>query len=115
LLLGLPFVVLGWDAAQEPGARVHAAASIGVPYPDVAVRANGYTMVAAGSALALGLLPRLSAATLVTTLVPTTVAGHPYWKETDPQKRKGQLIHALKNVAMIGGLLLVALDSRSSR
>jgi uncharacterized membrane protein YphA (DoxX/SURF4 family) len=112
LLLGSPFILLGWEAAREPGARVHAAASIGVPQPDLAVRLNGYTMVTSGITLALGILPRLSATALVASLVPTTAAGHPYWKETDSQKRKGQRIHFLKNLAMIGGLVLVALRPR---
>ncbi len=114
LLIGLAFIVLGWEAAREPGARVHAAASIGVPLPEVAVRVNGYTMAAAGTALTLGILPRLAALALVASLVPTTAAGHRYWEETDPQKRKGQRIHFLKNLSMIGGLLVVALGSRQS-
>lgn len=111
LLLGSPFIVLGWEAAQEPGGRVHAAAALGVPQPELAVRLNAYAMVAAGTALAVGILPRLSAVTLATSLVPTTAAGHPYWKQTDSQKRKGQRIHFVKNLSMIGGLLLVALGS----
>jgi putative oxidoreductase len=112
LALALPFIRLGWDAAQEPGGRVNAAAKLGVPQPDLAVRLNGYTMVAAGVTLALGILPRLSAVALVASLIPTTYAGHPFWEEQDPQKRQGQLIHFLKNVSMVGGLLLVALRAR---
>jgi uncharacterized membrane protein YphA (DoxX/SURF4 family) len=107
LLLALPFIILGWDAAREPGPRVGKAADIGMPQPEMAVRANGITMVAAGVALALGRLPRWAAAMLALVLVPTTIAGHAFWKETDPQQRKGQLIHFLKNVSMIGGLLVV--------
>src|SRR5436190_305475 len=80
-LLGLAFIVLGWDAAQEPGKRVELVAALGVPQPDLAVRVNGYTMVVAGIALALGILPRLSAAALIASLIPTTAAGHSYWKE----------------------------------
>jgi uncharacterized membrane protein YphA (DoxX/SURF4 family) len=108
LLLALPFIVLGWDAAQEPGGRVQQAAAIGIPQPELAVRVNGYTMVAAGTALALGLFPRLSATALAASLAPTTRAGHPFWQETDPQRRKQQQIHFLKNLSMMGGLLLVA-------
>ena len=110
-LLGAAFIVLGWDAAQQPGGRVGMAAALGIPQPELAVRANAYTMVAAGSTLVFGILPRLSATVLAAVLVPTTMAGHPYWQETDPQKRKGQRIHFLKNLSMIGGLLLLALGS----
>lgn len=114
-LLGAAFIVLGRDAAREPGARVGMAARLGVPQPELAVRVNACTMVGAGIALALGILPRLSAAALAASLVPTTVAGHPYWQETDPQKCKGQRIHFLKNLSLIGGLLLVALDAQAGQ
>ena len=107
LLLAIPFVRLGYDAAREPGGRVNAAANLGVPQPELAVRVNGWTMVGAGIALGLGIFPRLAALALIGSLVPTTAAGHAFWKEEAPPKRQGQLIHFLKNVSMIGGLLLV--------
>jgi hypothetical protein len=43
-------------------------------------------------------------------LVPTTIAGHPYWAVEDPSARKMQRIQFHKNMAMIGGLLLAVLD-----
>lgn len=110
-LLGLPFIVLGWDAAREPGGRIDRVAALGVPQPELAVRVNGYAMATAGTALALGVAPRLAAAVLVATLVPTTWAGHRFWEHSEPQQRTGQRIHFLKNLAMIGGLLLVAVRS----
>jgi putative oxidoreductase len=107
ILVATPFIRLGYDAARQPGARVVAAASIGVPEPELAVRVNGWTMVGAGAALALGLFPRLAALALVGSLIPTTAAGHAFWKEDEPAKRTQQFIHFLKNVSMIGALLLV--------
>ena len=111
-LLAVTFVYSGWDVARHPGYRAQAAASLGVPQPELAVRANGVTMVAAGLALALGIFPRLAAGILAASMVPTTLAGHPFWKESDPQKRSGHRIHFLKNVSIIGGLLLAAADDR---
>lgn len=78
--------------------------------PDNLVRVNGAIHVAAGLALATGRVPRLSAAVLAGTLVPTTAAGHPFWNEADPASRQNQTIHFLKNVSLIGGLLLSTLD-----
>jgi putative oxidoreductase len=109
-LLAAPFIRLGWDAAKSPGPRVDMAAAIGVPEPELAVRLNGVTMVISGAALAVGILPRWAALTLVACLIPTTAAGHAFWKEDEPQKRTPQLIHFLKNVSMVGGLLMVAAD-----
>ena len=61
--------------------------------------------------LAAGFLPRVGAMAIAATLVPTTLAGHPFWKEEDPAKRKAQRIQFLKNMAMMGGVLLAAVDT----
>ena len=62
--------------------------------------------------LALGRFPRLSALALAGSLVPTTIAGHAFWKESDPARRKQQRVHFTKNVSMLGGLLLAAVDTQ---
>lgn len=58
--------------------------------------------------LALSILPRTSAAVLGLTLIPTTVAGHAFWKEEDKGSRKMQTVQFLKNSAILGGLLQTA-------
>lgn len=75
------------------------------------VRLNGAVQCVAGSMLAMGWFPRLSAAVLAGTLVPTTLAGHRYWETEDKQERAQQRIHFLKNVTMLGGLLIAAADT----
>lgn len=74
------------------------------------VRLNGAMHVAAGTALATGHVPRIAALVLAGSLVPTTIEGHQFWKESDPGARANQKIHFLKNVSMIGGLLMASLD-----
>ena len=91
-----PLVSLGWDALLEPGDRPVKVAALGVPHPDLAVTLNGAGMVVAGVALAAGVAPRLSAALLAGLLVPTTLAGHAFWTETDPSVRARQRIQFLE-------------------
>jgi putative oxidoreductase len=79
-----------------------------------AVRVNGAVQAAAGTMLGLGWFPRLSALTLAGTLVPTTLAGHRFWEVEDPKERKQQRIHFLKNMSMLGGLLIAAVDTDGS-
>jgi uncharacterized membrane protein YphA (DoxX/SURF4 family) len=119
LLTGSTYVLLGFDALRAPGARVDQAAEVlsairtYVPLPkddELVVRGNAAVQVVAGSLLALGIAPRLSALALAGSLVPTTLAGHSYWKLEDPADRKIQRIQFHKNLAMIGGLLFAALD-----
>ena len=71
------------------------------------VQFNGLVQVIAGTALALDVLPRLSALALAGSLVPTTLAGHRFWEENDDAARKQQTIQFLKNAAMMGGLLMI--------
>lgn len=74
------------------------------------VRLNGIVHLTAGAALASGRVPRIAALVLAGTLVPTTVQGHQFWKETDPGVRANQQVHFFKNVSMLGGLLMATLD-----
>jgi putative oxidoreductase len=113
--LGASFVAMGWDALLAPDGRTAKAAAIGVPQPETAVTLNGGAMVVAGAALAAGLAPRLSAAVLAGLLVPTTLAGHAYWKESEPGPRAQQRIQFLKNVCMLGGLVEVVLSGSMHR
>jgi len=75
------------------------------------VRLSGAVQCVAGAMLAVGWWPRLAAAALAGTLVPTTLAGHRFWEVEDKQERAQQRIHFLKNVAILGGLLIAAADT----
>ncbi len=119
ILTGSTYVLLGFDALRAPGARVDQAATVlgavrkVVPLPaddTLVVRGNAAVQVLAGTLLALGRAPRLSALALAGSLVPTTLAGHVYWTIEDPAVRKQQRIQFHKNMAMIGGLLFAVLD-----
>lgn len=114
--LGIPFLWLGYEAAAEPGGRVQLAADAGVPKPELAVRFNGAAMALGGLGLTTGVLPRTAAVGLILSLVPTTVAGHAFWKEEDAYARQTQRIQVLKNLGLAGGLLAIALtrDTRPS-
>ena len=102
----------GWGALRDPGRRPQQAAKLGLPRPDVMVRANGAAMMAGGAALALGIAPRAAAVGLIASLVPTTLAGHRFWEEDDDGARRMQLTQFLKNAGLIGGLVVVAAGGR---
>ncbi len=79
--------------------------------PVTLVRLNAVVQLAAAATFATGRAPRLSATVLAASLVPTTAAGHRFWEEEDPTQRKNQKIHFFKNLSMIGGLVLAAVDT----
>ena len=110
-LLASMFVAGGADALRNPGGRVEAVRSAGLSEPEKLVRVNAATQLVGGLTLATGRFPRLSALALAGTLVPTTYVGHPFWQETDKAARQTQQIQFLKNLSMLGGLLLAFADT----
>ena len=86
----------------------------GVPIPTDAatlVRINAGAQILAAAALATGRAPRLSATLLAASLVPTTLAGHRFWDESDPQAKATQRLQFAKNTSVLGGLLLAGVDT----
>src|SRR3712207_6171095 len=125
-LLASSFVYGGIDTLRNPQSRVPGAAPVvdqiaatadqqlPVQVPrDVEqwVKIDAGVKVAAGSLLALGKLPRLSALALSASIVPAALAGHRFWEHDDPKERFGQLSHFLKNLGLLGGLLIAAVDT----
>ena len=109
MLAGM-FITGGYGAFSQPGGRVTKVDQAGIPAPRQAVILNGGIMVVAGTALAVGFLPKLASLALIGTLIPTTFVGHPFWQEENPQARAQQQIHFMKNLAMIGGLVSVLFE-----
>ena len=74
------------------------------------VRLKAGADVVGGLLLGSGHLTRPAAALLAAGLVPTTIAGHPFWTVPKPE-RSAQQVHFLKNLGLLGGLLLAAADT----
>ena len=124
-MLASMFFVGGLDAVRNAGQRADAAEPVTdriapllrkyVPQlpedPKSLVRINGAAQMTAAAMLATGRLPRLSAAVLAASLIPTTAAGHRFWEQEDPAAKAQQRIHFFKNVSMLGGLLLASVDT----
>jgi uncharacterized membrane protein YphA (DoxX/SURF4 family) len=75
------------------------------------VRINGAAQLLGGLALATGKGRRLGAVVLAASLIPSTVAKHPFWSRTDPLEKAEDRSHFLKNVSLLGGVLLAARDT----
>ena len=52
-----------------------------------------------------GFKPRQGLAALIAFLVPVTLQMHRFWEETDAQKRQGEMVHFMKNMALVGAAL----------
>ena len=114
-----PVLEKATDAAAPTIDKAAEAAPVEVPRAtsewlddETLVKIDGGVKVVAGTMLALGKFPRLASTALAASIIPTTLAGHRFWEETDPEAKQAQQIHFFKNVGLLGGTLLVLSERR---
>lgn len=125
-MLASIFIAGGIDALRKPASKANAAQPVldqavqALPAsvtdrlpsnPETLIQINAAVQIGAGALFALGKAPRLSALALAGTLVPTTAVGHDFWNVEDPAARAQQRTQFIKNVSLLGGLLLAAVDT----
>jgi uncharacterized membrane protein YphA (DoxX/SURF4 family) len=117
------FIAEGWDAIRNPDSKgapgTTRAQTPMAGQPETGdsltiVRVNGFVQVGGGVLLGLGKYPRLAALALIGSIAPTTYTGHRFWLETDEETRAQQRIQLLKNLGLLGGLILAALDTEGA-
>ncbi len=109
-MLAAMFISGGANNFLHPERIAPKVASVGVSEAKQASALHGALMLLGGILLALDIMPRLAALLLAGALVPTTLVGHPFWKEENPANRANQQIQFFKNLAMLGGLLEVVFE-----
>lgn len=83
------------------------ARDLGVPLANVLVPLSGVMALVGGLGLLLGYQVQPAAWLLVAFLVPVTLGMHAFWRLADPEAVHIQQAMFVKNLALIGALLLV--------
>ena len=104
-LLSAVFLSASVNVIQNAEHMTAPAEALGLPEPENMVRLHGTVNLIGGLMLLLGIKPKLAAWTLVGNIIPTTLGGHQFWAEEDEGDKIGQMVHFLKNLAILGGLL----------
>lgn len=119
-LLSAMFLAQGVQQFRNPGPKVAAARPLvelvheplRLPNdPELLVKANGAVMAGAGTLLATNHLPRLSSGVLAASLAASTYTSHAFWQQSDPTLRAEQQTQFLKNLGVLGGLLVSTVDT----
>ncbi len=79
------------------------------------VKVHGAASVALAATLALSRSPRAAALGLAGLAGATAALTHPFWKEEDEARKEAELEQFLKNVSLVGGVLLAATAGHSQR
>ena len=107
LLLSVLFLLSGslkiahWTGTLQGMEAMH------VPAAPFMLAVAVFAELAGGLAILTGLLARLASALLVLYLIPVTLLFHAFWAASAAEQG-GQLINFLKNLAIMGGLVLLA-------
>jgi len=107
ILLALIFVISGFGKIGGFEGVAGYIGSKGLPMPEVLAALTIALELGGGILLMLGFKTRWVALLFFLWLIPTTLIFHKFWG-IDPKTAQQMQIHFLKNVSIMGGMLLLA-------
>jgi uncharacterized membrane protein YphA (DoxX/SURF4 family) len=124
-LLSVAFIGQGVDSLLNPKSAAEAAAptldglqalpdsvSSSIPSdPQTFAQINAAVQIGGGLLLATGKMPRVASAALAFTVLPANLGAHMFWNETDPQRKAEMRQAFLKDVSLLGGLMIASADT----
>lgn len=108
ILLTALFVVSGFGKLADYTGTVSYMNYVGAPMPALAAGVAIAVEVLVGLALLLGFRVRPLALVLMLYVAGATLVGHPFWSMQAAERALNE-IHFLKNLSIMGGLLLLAI------
>lgn len=107
ILLAIIFVISGLFKVAGYSQIVGYAAAKGLPLPAVAIACAAAIEILGGIAILAGFKVRIASWILFLYLIPTTFFFHNFWA-VQGLERQDNMAHFMKNIAIMGGLLLLA-------
>jgi putative oxidoreductase len=78
----------------------------GVPFPAFAQGVTGLLVLLGGLSILFGIYPYIGILLLVIFLLPVSLMMHNFWTLKDPQLRMADKVNFLKNMALLGAMLM---------
>jgi putative oxidoreductase len=108
IVLVIIFVFSGIEKFADLSGTATYIASKGLPFPQLLAAAAGTGEVICGLAVAIGWQTGLAAIGLIVFTAAAAFFFHDFWNLPAGAERADQMVHALKNLSIIGGLILLA-------
>jgi len=105
ILFGGFFLYNGIEHLLKSKDMAPCAESKGVPVPELAVQLTAVPLIIGGASLLLGVKPKLGSMAILGFLAGVSPIMHNFWSHEDPEKRMGEMINFMKNMALAGGAL----------
>ncbi len=107
LLFGGYFIFSGFNHFRSLNMMAGYAQSKGTPFPKFSVGFSGLLLLIGGASVLLNIFPVIGLIALAVFLVPVTFIIHAYWKVQDAQAKMGEMINFMKNIALLGAVLIM--------
>lgn len=79
----------------------------GVPMSKTAVIITGILLLLGGLGILFGVYVEIAVLALAVFLVSVTFIMHAFWKVQDPNMRMSEMVHFMKNLALLGAVLML--------
>lgn len=112
IIVGGFFLMSGFNHFAKLNMMAGYAKSKGTPSPAFAVGGTGVLLLLGGASMLLGYHPTIGAALLVIFLLGASFGIHNFWTVQDEQAKMGEMTNFLKNMALLGLLLMTLLIPR---
>ncbi len=106
IIFGGYFIYNGINHFQHHAMMSGYAGSKGVPSPKVGVAVSGVLLLIGGITILLGFYPRVGIICLLIFFIPVSIKMHDYWNVENQQEKMNQRVNFLKNLALVGALLM---------
>lgn len=124
-MLSAVFISRGVDALRSPKPATDATRQtleglsklpdpVGTNVPsnaETVAKVTAAVQIGGGLLLATGRLPRVASAALALSVVPSSLGGHAFWNEVDPQRKTDERRAFITDISLIGGLIIAAVDT----
>jgi putative oxidoreductase len=112
IIVGVFFLMSGFNHFANLGMMSGYAKSKGTPLPEVAVGGSGVLLILGGASLLLGYHPTIGAILLIIFLLGVSFTMHNFWAVQEPQARMAERVNFMKNMALLGFLLMTIAIAR---
>ena len=107
IIAGGYFIMGAFNHFKNLGMMTGYAKMKGTPAPAVAVAGTGVLLLLGGFSLLLGYQPIVGIALLIVFLLGVSFNIHNFWTVQDPMMKMGEMVNFMKNMGLIGLLLML--------
>lgn len=107
VIFGMYWVSSGMNHFMRTQMLAGYAQSVGVPSPKFGTLLTGAMMIAGGVLILLGVYIEIAVGLLVLFLLMANFMVHKFWNVSDPQAKMNDQINFMKNMALVGALLML--------